>query len=132
MEVLLEKIKVRKRIRKDTGNIGPLADSMQRNGLLNPVLINSRHELLAGYRRYMAAKKLNWQKIEVRMLRTSGGLEELDVELDENRYRKDFTPEEEQEGLRKRNELVKMQNMNPLTRFFYRIWLFLKRIFTRS
>ncbi len=121
MDVSIKKIKVKKRIRKEIGDLSELVKSIRLNGLINPIIINERYELLAGYRRLQAVKKLGWKEIEVKKISINDKLSKLNIELDENMSRKDFTPAELQRGLNLKNELVKMKNMNPIKRFFYRI-----------
>jgi len=45
--------------------IDDLAESMKRTGLLNPVIINGKKQVLSGWRRVLAAKQLKWKEIEV-------------------------------------------------------------------
>ena len=58
--------------RKEFGAIPALADNIRKAGMLNPIIVASekggKYEIVAGRRRYMAAKVLGWQTIEVRML----------------------------------------------------------------
>lgn len=134
MEIQISKIKIKKRVRKEIGNLKPLMESLERNGLLNPIIINEKNELLSGYRRLMAAKRLGWNTIEVKVIKTSNdNLKKLEIELDENLLRKDFTPEEINEGLSLKKELLKLKNMSPFQRFFYKIFKkiidFIKKLF---
>jgi ParB/RepB/Spo0J family partition protein len=48
-----------------TGDITDLAATMAEHGQITPVVVNSAHELLAGYRRVAAAKSLGWEEITV-------------------------------------------------------------------
>ena len=43
---------------EDLGDLSTLKDSMKRYGLLNPITVNSKHELVAGQRRLESAKEL--------------------------------------------------------------------------
>lgn len=122
MKILIKKIKVRNRIRKDLGNIKLLMESMEKNGLINPVIVNQKYELLSGYRRLIAAKRLGWSEIEARIINTMDELDKINIELEENIARKDFTPEELQQGLNMRAELLKLKNMSPVKRFFYKLF----------
>jgi ParB family chromosome partitioning protein len=133
MEVPISKIKVKKRIRKELGNIKSLMESMNKNGLINPIVLNDKYELLAGYRRLIAAKRLGWSKIEAKVIKTTDELNKLEIELDENLIRKEFTPEEVANGINLKKELIKIKNMTPLQRFFYKLFKkvldFIKKIF---
>ena len=68
MLVALESIVVRKRIRKELGDISGLMESMKTYGQLTPIIINRRYELIAGFRRLQAARRLQWQSIEAVMI----------------------------------------------------------------
>lgn len=110
-----------------------LVFSMEKNGLINPIVLNQKNELLSGYRRLQAAKKLGWKEIEAKILKTRDDLQKLNIELDENIARKDFTPDELHRGLSKKQELEKIKNMSPLKRFFYTLFKkiihFINRLF---
>lgn len=43
MLVSIKDIKVKKRVRKDLGNLENLKDSLRRYGLLNPITLNSKY-----------------------------------------------------------------------------------------
>ena len=95
MLVKIEDIKIKDRIRKDLGNLEDLKDSLRTYGLLNPVTINSKYELIAGQRRLEAAKALGWTSINANILSELTEVQELEIELEENNQRKrtnDITP----------------------------------------
>jgi ParB family chromosome partitioning protein len=94
MQVPIEDIKVKKRIRKDLGNIEALADSMQRFGLLNPISITRKNVLIAGGRRLEAARKLGWRTINAVVVEIPSRISRLEFEVEENLQRQDFSPEE--------------------------------------
>jgi ParB family chromosome partitioning protein len=56
------------RWRKDPGAIAELADSIAKRGMLHPVVQDTRGKLVAGYRRLLAARKLGWQDVPVRVV----------------------------------------------------------------
>ena len=68
MLVKISDIKIKKRVRKDLGDLEGLKDSLKLYGLLNPITINSKYELVAGERRLNAAKELGWEKINANIL----------------------------------------------------------------
>lgn len=94
MLIDIEKVVVKDRIRKDFGDIKELADDIRQNGLINPPVVNSDYELLAGERRLRACKSLGWGQIEVRMMNTRDAEHELNVEISENENRKEFSKSE--------------------------------------
>ena len=114
MNIEISKIKVRKRIRREPGDISTLMNSMVKHGLINPIVINSKHELLAGHRRLQAARKLKWKTIEVKVVDASDRLDKLNIEMEENISRKDFTREELEAGLKLKAELERIKRMHPL------------------
>ncbi len=128
MKVKINSIKVKKRIRKDIGDINSLMQSMKKYGLINPIVINKDYELLSGYRRLYAAKRLGWKEIEVKIVDANTELEKINIEIEENIARKDFTPQELKEGLTRRDELIKLSSMSPFKRFFYKIFKFIRDI----
>jgi ParB-like chromosome segregation protein Spo0J len=84
-------IRVGRRHRKDLGDLESLAESLERVGLLHPVVIDATNRLIAGQRRLEAAKLLGWQTVPVRVI----DLEALALgEFVENACRKGFTPSE--------------------------------------
>ena len=83
------------RIREDLGDIVELADSIRRVGLLHPLVITESYELIAGYRRYVAANAIGLEDIEVKLLRDLSPIERYTIELEENIRRKQLTWQEE-------------------------------------
>jgi hypothetical protein len=94
----LAEIVVKGRARKELGDLTELMASIKRFGLLNPIGINSRKELVEGERRLAACRRLGWQRVAVQFIAeadTPGGA--LQAEWDENACRKDLTPSEKAE-----------------------------------
>lgn len=97
VEIPIKKISFRKRFRKDHGDIAGLAASIQKQGLLQPIVVVKEKEffrLLAGRRRLQACQKLGWKKIQALVFETENELFCLEVERDENECRKEYTPSE--------------------------------------
>jgi DNA modification methylase/ParB-like chromosome segregation protein Spo0J len=88
--VPIREIKVPRRFRRDLGDIQALAESIKEVGLIHPVVINSRNELVAGYRRLEAAKLLGWEKIPAVRL----NIDPIQGVYHENLVRKDLTVRE--------------------------------------
>lgn len=122
MLLQLCEIKIKKRIRKELGDLEPLMKSMREYGLMNPVVVNSRLELIAGHRRLESARKLGWENIEATMMETSGELPMLELEIEENVQRTDFSPAELAAALKL---LEKLRHPG----FFRRLWFAIKRFF---
>ncbi len=116
------------RIRKDVGDIEVLQSSIEKVGLINPVMIDENNHLIAGNRRLTACKNLGWTEIEVTVVQLNGDLiKMLDVEIAENFFRKDFTPDEILATEKRRQEILEQQREKG---FFEKIWAWLKRFFT--
>lgn len=124
MLVQISDIKVKKRVRKDLGNIDDLKDSLRIYGLMNPITLNSRYELIAGERRLAAAMQLGWTSINANIIDNLTDVDQLEMEIEENNQRKEFTDEELMEGYKR---LKRLRNPG----FFYRIYLFFKHLFQK-
>lgn len=123
MLVKISDIKVKKRVRKDLGDLDALKQSLRTYGLLNPITLNSKYELIAGERRLEAAKAIGWENINAIVLgRDLDDVSQLEMELEENNQRKEFTKEELLEGYRR---LEKLRNPS----FFRRLFKLLKKFF---
>lgn len=115
------------RIRKDVGDLDVLQSSIEKVGLINPVIIDENNHLIAGYRRLTACKNLGWTEIEVTVIQLNGDLiKMLDVEIAENFFRKDFTPEEILATEKRRQEILEQQRKIG---FFEKNVAWLKRFF---
>jgi len=93
MKLLIKDIIWGDRARKDYGDADSLlglAQSISKNGLLHPVVIDDSHTLRAGGRRLTAMLQLGWDECEVNMLSDLSPLQKLEVELEENLHRKNF------------------------------------------
>lgn len=88
------RVRISDRIRSYPGDLSALAESMEAIGLLNPIIIDSNHYLIAGYRRLTAARMMGWQEIEARMVDIRDKKTLLMIEMEENTTRRDFTPEQ--------------------------------------
>ncbi|MEM5947839.1 ParB N-terminal domain-containing protein [Spirochaetia bacterium 38H-sp] len=122
MQVDIEKIYIPARIRKDIGDITPLKESLQRFGLLHPIIINRDFELIAGYRRLMAAKELGWKKIEVKVLSLEDEAQKTQLEIEENTTRKQLNLQEETDGYLLLNSLQNPSFFTRLKLWFKRLW----------
>ena len=91
MLVNISEIKVKKRVRKDLGDLDALKESLRRYGLLNPITIDNKNRLIAGERRLEAAKLLGWTNINAVVVNNISAITKLELELEENNKRKEFT-----------------------------------------
>jgi ParB family transcriptional regulator, chromosome partitioning protein len=124
VHVGIEKIVIRKRVRKNLGDLSSLMESLKRHGLLNPVVINSRNELVAGHRRTEAARRLGWQTIEVRVVDSDDEADLVEMEINENTQRKNLTTDELAEAY------LRLDRMRHPS-FFVRLWRAIRSLFSR-
>jgi ParB family chromosome partitioning protein len=129
MKVPIKDIVAKNRIRKDLGDIEALAESLKRYGQISPIVINRKNVLIAGGRRLEAAKMLGWQNINAVMLDTSNKLELLELEVEENKYRKDFNDDEAAEAAKK---IEKLKRPGFFRRLINAIKGFFKKLFNRK
>ena len=97
MKIKINEIHVAERIRKECGDLKPLADSIREHGLLNQITVmleQGHYLLIAGYRRLQAAKSLGWHEIAVTAVTPMEADELLRIEVEENELRKNFTVSE--------------------------------------
>ena len=129
MLVAIKDIKVRKRIRKNMGDISALAESLKRFGQINPIVITKNNVLVAGERRLEAARTLGWRTINAVIANIPDEVTKLEYELEENIQRLDFTKEEEEEAIRK---IVELKNPSIFRRLINVIVRFFKRLFKKE
>ena len=122
MQLPIDSIRIRKRLRKDLGDLTPLVNSLRKYGQLSPILIDPDYELIAGHRRLEAAKKLGWNTIEVIIVESDSKLQKVELELEENIQRRNLSPDEISDGI---NAIHKLMNPN----IFMRIINFFKKLF---
>ena len=85
----------------DSQKMSQLVASVEKYGILEPLLVRpkgSRYELVAGERRYRAARKVGLVEIPV-IIRELDDTEALAISLMENLQREDLNPVEETEGV---------------------------------
>ncbi len=122
MQVPIDDISVKKRVREDLGDLSKLMESMRAYGLMNPIVINTRQELIAGERRLESAKRLGWKTIEAHIVERDSTIDQLEMELDENIHRRNLTAMELANAY---SRLDKLKNPG----FFRRIKMAIVRFF---
>ena len=122
MLIAPDSVIVKKRIRRHLGDIEALMESLKKYGQLSPIIINRGYELIAGFRRLEAAKRLGWKSIEAVILDKGSEEDKLEIEIEENVQRQELSPEELSQGWQR---LQKLKNPG----IFKRIWRFVVRLF---
>jgi ParB family chromosome partitioning protein len=115
MQVPIEDIKVKKRIREELGDISSLAESMKKFGQISPIVLSKGNVLIAGGRRLEAAKQLGWKTINAIIADVIDSAARLEYEIEENTQRQDFSSEEIAEAFKRLDHLK-----HP--GFFRKIW----------
>lgn len=116
MDVALKDIRIPDRIRADLGDLSALVDSLRTCGQLNPVTLTRDLELIAGRRRLEAARQLGWQSLEARIVDGLDAVQRVQMEIQENLCRKDFTSEELIRGIKRLERLQRPSLARRLAR----------------
>ena len=122
MKVRIEDIIIEPgRWRGATGDMKGLAESLKRFGQLVPVIVtpllgvdrnNDQWILVAGFRRYTAAKSIGWTELEVVPQENISELLKKEIELEENLQREGMTWQEEVSAIAALDELKKKLDPN--------------------
>ncbi len=129
MRMAVQDIILKLRVRKNLGDIGALMESMRTHGLLNPITVTKKGELIAGHRRLESAKRLGWDYIDVVVLDEPNAIEKLEIEIEENVQRKALSPDELADGFER---LDKLRNPGFFKRLITWILNFFKKLFKRG
>ena len=124
MQIPVNEIIVKKRIRKNTGDIASLAESLKKYGQISPIVISKNKVLIAGGRRLEAAKQLGWRTINAVIHEATDKLKQLELEVEENIQRQDFSMEEFAEASK---NIYRLKNPG----FFRKIWDAIVRFFKK-
>ena len=108
MQVEIESIVIRKRIRASVGDLSSLMESLRKHGQLCPILINRRSVLIAGNRRLESARRLGWKRINAVVVDRDAERETLALEIEENVQRADLRPEELREAIERLQRLQRV------------------------
>jgi ParB family chromosome partitioning protein len=127
----MDQIIIKDRVREEIGDLTSLMESMTKFGLLNPITISDEFELLAGFRRYTAAKELGWSEIDAHVVDARTKLEKFEVEMEENLTRKDFTPKELEKSLKIREKLSS-RGLKKLLFWLKKFWEWIKSLFKKD
>jgi len=113
IDILISKIVVKRGRRKvNPEKVAQIAESISTIGLLNPIAINNKYELIAGHHRLEAYRKLGKKSIPA--IITQKGLVEDLAEIDENLIRQELSVLERAECLQRRKKIY--ENLFPDTK----------------
>lgn len=95
----------------DEVQLNELAQSIQVNGLLQPIILrlndNQKYEIIAGERRFRAVELLNWEKIPA-IVRDYSNQESAALALIENLQREDLNPIEEAQAYQQLEQMEQL------------------------
>ena len=133
MLVKISQIKIGERIRSDSGDLESLVNSIQTVGLIHPISLNENNELLSGYRRLLACKKLGWEEIDAKIIQLDGKkLDQLHYEYHENIGRKNLSFGEVEHYKHAEENLIKTEQRSTLLKKIIKIWEWIKNLFTKK
>ena len=115
MKLKIPDIQIHERFRIEYGDLSDLKESIQKRGLIAPVLVDMSSGtpvLVAGMRRLLAHQQLGLEEIEVKETSLSSDLERAEIEYEENKCRKAFTWQEE---VRAKATIVELRRGNNLS-----------------
>jgi ParB family chromosome partitioning protein len=128
VQVDIKSIRVKRRIRKDLGDIEGLAESLSRFGQLHPIVITRKKVLVSGRRRLEAARTLGWTTIDAITIASRDSAQLLELELDENVQRYQLTQDEVEDTLARLERLRNPGFLCRIWRAFVRFWQRLLRL----
>lgn len=92
-------------VREDLGDLTELTASIEAHGIIQPLVVRPHPQLhgmfviLAGHRRYEAAKKAGLEEVPVVVREGTGVAQDLEIMLIENCQRSDLSPVEKAEAM---------------------------------
>ena len=124
MQVPINEIIIKNRVRRNLGDLSSLMESISKYGLINPIAINAKKELIAGHRRLESCRRLGWEAVQVRVVSDLDDAEKVEMEIDENLHRKNLSPDEIADAYLRLEKLRRP----PLWK---RIWMAIKDFFRK-
>lgn len=123
IELDVDSIKVKKRIRNVSAPIESLMESIKQYGLMEPIVIDQHNRLVAGFRRLQACKALGHKQILAKRIEVESDEDFLLLEMEENVCRMPFSDNELEKA---KNRLESIRHPN----FFVWLWRCIKSLFT--
>lgn len=96
--------------KREHGNVRELADSIQKEGLLQPLVINQDNQLICGRRRFDALKLLGIKEVAVHKIKTADDIDKLSKAIAENIIRKNLTWQEEISAKEELDRLMRLKH----------------------
>lgn len=86
-KVPIDRIGVGQRARVDLGDINELQSSIERIGLLHPIIVDDDFMLVSGYRRLTCCRNLGFKEVDIRLKKDLSEIEKFEIELEENLHK---------------------------------------------
>ncbi len=102
----------RERFRDATGDMKGLAESLEKFGQLQPVIVDDNYELIDGFRRLTAIRSLGWDLVTIVKKDSIPELLARELELEVNIRREDMTWQEKARALSELDRLKRAQDPN--------------------
>ena len=95
MKTPIRSINIGERFRQKFDDMDSLKDSIKKHGLIEPIVLDENHGLIAGERRLKCCTQLGWNEIDSVYMKDLDDYQKREIELEENIQRKQFTWQEE-------------------------------------
>jgi len=129
MKMVINDIIIHERIRRETQDMSDLVDSIRKIGLIHPVIVNEKNELMSGFRRLQACKEMGWESIEVKVVSTGDdALFKLDWEYHENLGREGLSPSDQAHYTEMRQTILNP----PKPGWWKRLWCYIRNLFKKK
>src|SRR3990172_8009799 len=123
MKVKIDDIHVKERLRAQPGDLSVLKESIKQVGLIQPLIINEKNELLCGHRRLLACKELNWDEVEAVVLEVNEDrVKQLELEYHENIARQNLSSHELEQFKKKKEELLRAKKQTGFWHWLTKLW----------
>lgn len=110
--VPIDKIKIGRNRRPVKGEkVNELKESIQANGLLNPITVDQKLNLIAGLHRLTACKLLGLETVECNIVAYAGADQARLAEIDENLIRNELEPLERSELWLERDQILERMGL---------------------
>ncbi len=110
--VAIDSIIVTDRARQDMGDMEDLIRSIKEKGIIQPITLDDKLNLLAGGRRLTAAKALNLKTIPAIIRPFIDTVDSAEIELMENVHRRDFSWQEKAKLVKKIDDYYRQRDPN--------------------
>lgn len=131
MKVKIDDIHVKERLRAQPGDLSVLKESIKQVGLIQPLIINEKNELLCGHRRLLACKELNWDEVEAVVLEVNEDrVKQLELEYHENIARQNLSSHELEQFKKKKEELLRAKKQTGFWHWLTKLWNWLRGLFS--